>query len=63
MTKNKLNCKSRSLEAAMMGASTLMETERVLDTKSAEYVQGFVDGFGSCLELSERFESIICKKT
>jgi len=62
MMKNKQVCLSRALEAEIVGASALMETERDLDAKSIEYVQGFVDGFASCLELSEKFDAIILKK-
>jgi hypothetical protein len=62
MMKNKQECISESLEAEIVGASTLMETEQLLDVKSADYVQGFIDGFANCLTLGERFDAISRQK-
>ena len=47
-----------ALEVEIVGASALMESEQLLDTKSADYVQGFIDGFANCFILAERFDAI-----
>jgi hypothetical protein len=60
--KNKQEYLCEALESEIVGASALMETEQLLDTKSADYVQGFMDGFASCLKLAERFDAISSEK-
>ena len=50
------------LEMEMEGASALMEAETLLDTKNADYVQGFLNGFAHCLKLGERFDVINNRK-
>jgi hypothetical protein len=42
----------------IVGASALMEAETLLDSKSADYTAGFLNGFAHCLELSELFDVI-----
>ena len=60
--KNKQEYMCEALEAEIVGASALMETEGFLDTKSSDYVQGFIDGFANCLKLAEYFDAISREK-
>jgi hypothetical protein len=48
----------KALEVEMAGASALMEAETLLDSKSSDYVLGFLNGFAHCLKLGERLDVI-----
>jgi hypothetical protein len=49
---------SRAVEMEIVGASALMEAETLLDSKSADYTMGFLNGFDHCLKLGELFDVI-----
>jgi hypothetical protein len=52
----------KALEVEMAGASALMEAEALLDSKSSDYVLGFLNGFAHCLKLSEGIDVINSEK-
>ena len=49
---------SKAVEMEIVGASALMEAETLLDSKSADYTMGFLNGFDHCLKLGELFDVI-----
>ena len=49
---------NKAIEVEMAGASALMEAEMFLDSKSHQFVMGYLEGFAHCLKLGESFDVI-----